>query len=119
VHAIIACLTTRCSSAFALIASCWVVLCAQSPVPRPHPLPSSSSEKKTVMGPVSLFPVRQAWSLAIGSQLTVVPAYDEARVYFSLEGDRIVAYDIVSGHRVWLVTARPQMEPVAGGGPLF
>ena len=71
------------------------------------------------MGPVSLFPVRQAWSLAIGSQLTVVPAYDEARVYFSLEGDRIVAYDIVSGHRLWLVTARPQMEPVAGGGLLF
>ena len=74
---------------------------------------------KSERAPVSLFPVVPVWSLALGSQLTVAPAYDAARVYFSLEGDRIAAYDIVSGERQWLVTARPQMPPIAGDGLLF
>ena len=59
------------------------------------------------------------WTLALSNQLTVPPAYDATRVYFALEGDRIAAYDIVSGERQWLVTARPQMQPVAGDGLLF
>jgi outer membrane protein assembly factor BamB len=49
----------------------------------------------------------------------VPPGYDETRVYFAIEGDRVVAYDMMSGTRSWLVSARPQMEPVAGGGLLF
>jgi hypothetical protein len=69
--------------------------------------------------PVSLFPTVPVWTLALGSQLTVPPAYDNARVFFSLEGDRIAAYDIVSGERAWLVDARPLLQPVAGDGSLF
>jgi outer membrane protein assembly factor BamB len=99
--AIIAGLTTRCSSAFALIASCWVVVCAQSPAPRPHPLPASPSPKSD-NAPLSLFPIEPVWTLALGSQLTVPPAYD-----------------IVSGDRAWLGDARPQLQPVVGGGLLF
>ena len=59
------------------------------------------------------------WTLSLGSQLTVPPAYDATRVYFSLDGDRIAAYDIASGERVWLATARPQMQPITGDGLLF
>jgi outer membrane protein assembly factor BamB len=87
-------------------------------MPRPHPLPSSS-EKTSAPEPLSLFPVVPRWSLALASQLTVPPAYDDQRVFFSLEGDRIAAYDIISGIRSWLITARPQMQPVGGGGLLF
>ena len=114
--AIIAGLTTRCSSAFALIASCWVVLCAQSPAPRPHPLAAPQKADRTLP---SLFPTAPVWTLALGNQLTAPPGYDETRVYFAIEGDRLVAYELMSGTRSWLVSARPQMEPVAGGGLLF
>ena len=38
-------LTTRCCSAFALIASCWVVVCAQSTQPAPFPSPHNTASK--------------------------------------------------------------------------
>jgi len=69
--------------------------------------------------PAPLVPVAPVWTLAFNNQLTVPPAYDETRAYISIEGDRIVAYDLVSGIREWIVSAQPQMEPVAGGGLLF
>jgi outer membrane protein assembly factor BamB len=77
------------------------------------------AEPKSERAPISLFPTVPVWTLALGSQLTVPPAYDDARAFFSLENDRIVAYDIVSGAQAWLVTARPQLQPAAGGGFLF
>jgi outer membrane protein assembly factor BamB len=67
----------------------------------------------------SLFPTAPVWTLALNNQITAPPGYDEARVYFAIEGDRIVAYEIVSGMQTWLVSARSQMEPVSGGGLLF
>jgi outer membrane protein assembly factor BamB len=116
--AIIAVLTTRCSSAFALIASCWVVVSAQSPAPRPHPTPSPSAAKADRTLP-SLFPIEPAWTLALNNPLTVAPAYDERQVYFPIEGDRLVAYDIASGKQEWIATVQPLMTPVAGGGLVF
>jgi outer membrane protein assembly factor BamB len=109
-------LTTRCSSAFALIASCWVVLCAQTPPPRPHPQPASPQIDRTLP---SLFPTTPVWTLALNNQLTAAPEYDESRVYFAIDGDRVVAYEILSGARSWLVSARPEMALVAGDGLLF
>jgi outer membrane protein assembly factor BamB len=87
-------------------------------MPRPHPLPASE-DLPEAPARVSLFPTVPVWSLALGSPLTVPPAYDDMRVFFSLEGDRMAAYEIVSGTRSWLITARPQMMPAAGGGLLF
>jgi outer membrane protein assembly factor BamB len=69
--------------------------------------------------PPSLVPAAPVWALVLNNQLTVPPAYDESRVYFSIEGDRIVAYDLVSGVQAWIVSAQPLMEPVAGDGLLF
>jgi len=111
-------LTTRCSSAFALIASCWVVLCAQSTVPAPFPTPGAGPTKVD-RRPPSLFPVEQLWTLALNNQLIAPTAYDDTRAYFSIEGDRLVAYELKSGAQQWLVTARPQFAPVAGDSLLF
>lgn len=69
--------------------------------------------------PVPLLPVRTVWTLALNSQLTAPPAYDGTRAYFSLEGDRMVAYDIRSGAQQWMVSARPQSQPAEGDGLLF
>jgi outer membrane protein assembly factor BamB len=109
-------LTTRCSSAFALIASCWVVVCAQSPTPKPHPTPTQSASK---LERPSLFPIQPVWTLALNNELTRPPAYDERQVYFPIEGDRLVAYEIASGKQEWIASAHLLTEPVAGGGLVF
>ena len=64
-------------------------------------------------------PVETVWGLALNNALTVPPAYDGTRAFFSIEGDRLVAYDLISGTQQWMITARPVMEPVAGDGLLF
>jgi outer membrane protein assembly factor BamB len=69
--------------------------------------------------PLLLFPTRPIWTLALNNQLTVPPAYDGTRAFFSIEGDRIVCYELLSGTQEWMATAQPQMEPVAGDGLLF
>jgi len=94
-----------------------VVLCAQTHVPRPHPLPAAP--KAEHLKPSSLFPSANVWTLALNNQFTGPAAYDDTHAYFSIEGDRIVAYEIVPGTQTWIASARPQMEPVAGGGLLF
>ncbi len=69
---------------------------------------------------VSLFPDRaglDAGARTISSPCR--PPTTQTRGYFPIEGDRIVAYDIVTATQQWLVTARPQMQPVAGDGLLF
>jgi outer membrane protein assembly factor BamB len=63
--------------------------------------------------PVSLVPVRPVWTLALNSYLTEPPAYDQARAYFAIEGDRVVAYDVLSGNRLWLIESRPLLPLVA------
>ena len=96
--------TTRCCSALALIGCCAAAIGAE---PKP--------DRK----PLLVFPTRPIWTLALNNQLTVPPAYEATRAFFSIDGDRIVCYDLLSGTQQWLVTARPQMEPAAGDGLLF
>ena len=64
-------------------------------------------------------PVEAVWTLALNNTLTVPPAYEGPLAFFSIEGDRLVAYDLLSGTQKWLVTARPLMEPAPGDGLLF
>jgi len=68
--------------------------------------------------PLLLFPTRPLWTLALNNQLTAPPAYDGARAFFSIEGDRIVCYELLSGTQQWIATVRPQMEPATGDGLL-
>lgn len=59
------------------------------------------------------------WTLELGSQLTVPPAVDATRAYFSVEHDRLAAYHLATGKHDWTVAARPRMEPATGEGLLF
>jgi outer membrane protein assembly factor BamB len=69
--------------------------------------------------PLSPFPSRTHFTLALNNQLIAGPAYDEGHGYFSIEGDRIVAYDLTSGMQRWVVSAKPRRAPVVGGDLLF
>jgi outer membrane protein assembly factor BamB len=55
----------------------------------------------------------------LNNLLTVPTAYDETHAFFSIEGDRLVAYELTTGKQSWLVSARPIVEPAAGDGLLF
>jgi outer membrane protein assembly factor BamB len=80
---------------------------------------SAAGARKPDSGPLSLFPVRSMWTLALNNQLTVPAAYDREHAYFSIAGDRLVAYDLATGTQQWLVTARPRMRPAAGDNLIF
>jgi outer membrane protein assembly factor BamB len=66
-----------------------------------------------------LTPVENVWVLALNNLLTLPPAYDGTQAFLSIEGNRLAAYDLTSGSRSWMVTAQPEMAPVAGGGLVF
>ena len=68
---------------------------------------------------MSLFPVTVVWTLALNNAVTAPPAYEGARGYFSIEGDRLAAYDLTRGTQRWVVSAHTNMEPAAGDGLLF
>jgi outer membrane protein assembly factor BamB len=85
-------------------------------MPRPHPLPAPPKIDRTLP---SLLPVAPVWTLALNNQFTAPPGYDQMRVYFAIDGDRVVAYEILSGVQTWLASVRSQMQPVSGGGLLF
>ena len=55
----------------------------------------------------------------MNNPLTAAPAYDGTQAFLSIEGDRLVAYDVIAGTRKWMVAALPEMAPVAGGGLVF
>jgi outer membrane protein assembly factor BamB len=69
--------------------------------------------------PVALVPVRSVWTLALNNQLTLPPAYDATRAYFSIEHDRLVAYDIASGAQTWLVETHALFQSAAGDDLVF
>jgi len=96
--------TTRCCSALALVGCC---------------IASIAAEPKVDRTPLLLFPSRPIWTLALNNQITVPPAYDATRVFFSIEGDRVVCYELLSGAQQWIANGRPQREPAVGDGLLF
>src|SRR5262249_26140625 len=64
---------------------------------------------------VALVPTRELWTLALNAPLAAPPAYDSRRVFFPIDGDRLVAYDVLSGRQLWLTSARVVSPPAAGG----
>ena len=70
-------------------------------------------------GPPALVPSRGVWTLALNSQLSAPPAFDDSRVFFPLEQNRLVAYHIGSGKQLWLVESHPLFRPAAGGDKVF
>jgi eukaryotic-like serine/threonine-protein kinase len=87
--------------------------------PQPQPKPKRASTHAADRTPLSLVPVRALWTIELHSRITQPPAYDATRGYFALEQNRIVAYDLSSGARQWIIAAAPQMPLAAGGNLLF
>jgi outer membrane protein assembly factor BamB len=104
--------------AVAMILSLSTSGAAQPPTPKPHPEPRAAVAK-TDRAPTPLTPVENVWGLALNNLLTVPPAYDGTHAFLSIEGDRLVSYDLISGAQRWLVAARPELAPVAGDGLVF
>lgn len=116
--------TTRCCSALvAFLAALPLVTVGIGPVaaavagPLPAAIPFLKHSKPSV--PLSLFPVRTAWTLALNNALTAPPAYDERRGYYPIDGDRVVAYDLVTGTRLWIASAHTTVAPAAGDDLVF
>ncbi len=63
--------------------------------------------------------MQSLWTLALNNMLVVPAAYDGTRAFFAIEGDRLVAYDILSGEQRWLVSSRTQLQPAVGNDLLF
>ena len=82
-------------------------------------IPARIAAQETDEPPLSLFPARAVWTLALNNPLTVPPVYFGTHAYFAIVGDRLVAYDLTRGSQEWLVPARPEFEPAAGDGLLF
>lgn len=107
----------RCCLAVALTLVASTAILAQSTtVADPGPPPANKTVDRAAL---SLFPIRTLWTLALANQITVPPTYDGTHGYFAIEHERVVAYDLNTGRRTWLVTANPQMEPAIGDGLLF
>jgi hypothetical protein len=87
------------------------------PGPRPSRRPAPTPQRSTTGRPPR--PIQTLWTLALNNQLTVAPAYEKERAFFAIAGDRIVAYDLSTGKQLWPVTAKPQMDLIAGDGLLF
>jgi hypothetical protein len=68
---------------------------------------------------IPIFPAQQQWTLALNNALTAPPGFNGARGYFPIEGERLVAYDLVSGNQLWLVSSQAVWPPVAGDGFVF
>src|SRR5206468_3221801 len=60
-----------------------------------------------------------SWTLPLNNALTCRPAYDEARGFFPIEGDRLVAYELAEGRQLWIASIRAIMEPATGDGLVF
>jgi outer membrane protein assembly factor BamB len=62
---------------------------------------------------LALIPVRQVWALSLNTHIVTQPAFAGTRGFFAVEDNRLAAYDLSSGTRLWLVDARPVFAPVA------
>ena len=80
---------------------------------------SPAASDKVDSTPFSLFPTRTIWNLSLNSQISVPPAYDAERVFFGIDGERLVAYTIADGTQLWLVSARPLKQPAVGDGLVY
>src|SRR4051794_38214735 len=58
---------------------------------------AAQSGSRSVAAPLALFPVRTQWTLSLGRQLAIPPAYEGSRAYLALVGDQLVAYNLSSG----------------------
>jgi outer membrane protein assembly factor BamB len=72
----------------------------------------------TDSGAATPFPAQAAWTLSLNNRLAGIPAYGDSQMYFPIEGNRLVAYDL-SGRQLWIVSAIQRSRLVAGSNLVF
>jgi outer membrane protein assembly factor BamB len=73
---------------------------------------------ETDSGAATPFPAQTTWTLSLNNRLAGAPAYGDSQMYFPIEGDRLVAYDL-SGRQLWIVKAIQRSRLVAGSSLVF
>jgi outer membrane protein assembly factor BamB len=111
-------LTTRCCSAVALTLLISTACAAQTAMERPTapPKPARGKPDRT---PLGLFPVRRLWTLPLNVQLAAPPAFYGLRAFFSIEGGRIVAYNLTAGTQLWTAEVATTSRPAVSDDLLF
>src|SRR5262245_32668194 len=92
--------TTICCSAVALIVAVCALASAQTPPPKPP----------------ALGPFRQIWAAQLEGSLTAMPSFSGERGFFPMDGDRLVAYDLMMGAQLWVAPRSVALQPANGAG---
>lgn len=66
-----------------------------------------------------LFPVVPAWTNPLDAVMLAPPAASGSRAFVPVDGDRLMAFDLLSGRAVWTVPAHPLFVPATGDGLIF
>jgi outer membrane protein assembly factor BamB len=69
--------------------------------------------------PASNLPSETRWTLSLESTLAAPPRFAGALGFFSLDGDRLVAYELSLGTRLWIASARSLQRPAIGDGLIY
>jgi len=80
---------------------------------------AAQTTRSSAQTPISLFPVRIVWTLALNNPLTAPPVYSGSHAYFTIEGNRLVAYELESGRQEWITAVEAALEPAVGDGLIF
>ncbi len=59
------------------------------------------------------------WTLELNNLLSAPPAFENLHAFFPIEGDRIVAYDLVCGDQMWIASIVTTTKPAASPELLF
>ena len=65
------------------------------------------------------FPLEAKWSAALPSPPAFAPAFDDTKIYVSLQSKQLAALKIVDGSTVWSVECPMTAPPAAGGGFVY
>ena len=117
--------TTRCCSAFALIAACVSAANAQQTTvvdqprvnrPRSDHRPDPNDNRNAAYG---LFPVTELWHLSLNNLLLAPPAFKDDRGYFPIGDGQLAAYDVRHGTLLWIAPVHAEFQPILGERLIF
>ncbi len=66
-----------------------------------------------------LFPVVPAWNNPLDAVMLAPPAASGTRAFVPIDGDRLMAFDLLAGGEVWTSPAHPLFVPATGDGLVF
>ena len=109
--------TTRCCSAFALIAAfTGTGIAQQTTTVGPSRNDRRDEARNAALG---LFPATELWDLPLNNLLQATPVFKGDRGYFPIGDGQIAAYDVRHGTLLWIAPAHALFEPILAENMLF